>query len=89
MLDFRGTFRHKNVEADRAIEVDATGAGDVFRGAFIYALLRGDSPVDTLRFANAAAALSCMREGALDSVPTRREVEEFLKGKGQESKGKG
>jgi sulfofructose kinase len=58
--------------------VDATGAGDVFRGAFIYALLRGDSPVDILRFANAAAALSCTREGALDSVPTRREVEEFF-----------
>jgi sugar/nucleoside kinase (ribokinase family) len=58
--------------------VDATGAGDVFRGAFIYALLRGDSPVDILRFANVAAALSCTREGALDSVPTRGEVEEFL-----------
>jgi sugar/nucleoside kinase (ribokinase family) len=50
----------------------------VFRGAFICALLRGDSPVDILRFANAAAALSCTREGALDSVPTRQEVEEFL-----------
>ena len=58
--------------------VDATGAGDVFRGALIYALLRGDRSVDILRFANAAAALSCTREGALDSVPTRREVEEFL-----------
>jgi sugar/nucleoside kinase (ribokinase family) len=58
--------------------VDATGAGDVFRGAFIYALLRGDSPVEILRFANVAAALSCTREGALDSVPRRREVEEFL-----------
>jgi len=68
--------------------VDATGAGDVFRGAFIYALLRGERPVDILRFANVAAALSCTREGALDSVPTRREVEEFLNGKGQGSKGK-
>ena len=58
--------------------VDATGAGDVFRGALIYALLRGDRSLDILRFANAAAALSCTREGALDSVPTRREVEEFL-----------
>jgi sulfofructose kinase len=58
--------------------VDATGAGDVFRGAFIYALLRGDRPMDVLRFANAAAALSCTREGALDSVPSHREVEEFL-----------
>lgn len=59
--------------------VDATGAGDVFRGAFIYALLRGESPLDILRFANVAAALSCTREGALDSVPARRDVEEFLR----------
>jgi len=50
----------------------------VFRGAFICALLRGDSPVDILRFANAAAAFSCTREGALDSVPSKQEVEEFL-----------
>jgi sulfofructose kinase len=69
--------------------VDATGAGDVFRGAFIYALLRGDTPLDILRFANAAAALSCTREGALDSVPTRHEVEELLKGKAPRSKGTG
>jgi sugar/nucleoside kinase (ribokinase family) len=59
--------------------VDATGAGDVFRGAFIDALLRGDHPADILTFANAAAALSCTREGALDSVPTRQDVEEFLR----------
>jgi len=66
------------VPAPAVHAVDGTGAGDVFRGAFIYGLLRGDSPVDILRVANAAAALSCTREGALDSVPTKREVEEFL-----------
>jgi len=49
--------------------VDSTGAGDVFRGAFIAAMLRGDSPDQILRFANAAAALACTQEGALDSVP--------------------
>ncbi len=54
---------------------DTTGAGDVFRGAFITALLRGDSPADILRFANAAAGLSCTRLGAISSVPTREEVE--------------
>jgi sugar/nucleoside kinase (ribokinase family) len=50
--------------------VDTTGAGDIFRGAFIYALLRGDAPRDILRFANAAAALSCTRLGAMSSVPS-------------------
>ena len=54
--------------------VDTTGAGDVFRGAFIAALLRGGSPADILRFANAAAAISCTRVGAIDSVPTLEKV---------------
>jgi sugar/nucleoside kinase (ribokinase family) len=58
--------------------VDTTGAGDVFRGAFIAALLRGDAPADVLRFANAAAALSCTRLGAIGGVPTEAEVRALL-----------
>lgn len=54
--------------------VDTTGAGDVFRGAFIAAWLAGDAPAEVLRFANAAAAVSCTRAGALDGVPTRAET---------------
>ena len=76
LLDGNQLYR---VPAPVVEAVDATGAGDVFRGAFIYALLRGDKPHQILRFANAAAALSCTREGALDGVPTLREVEEFLR----------
>lgn len=59
--------------------VDTTGAGDVFRAGFIAALLRGEPPASMLRFANAAAALSCTRPGAIPSVPTRSEVEAFLR----------
>ena len=55
--------------------VDTTGAGDVFRAAFIYALLKDDSPRDMLRFANAAAAVSCTRAGAMAGVPALDEVE--------------
>lgn len=58
--------------------VDTTGAGDVFRGAFIYALLRGDAPDRILAFANAAAAASCTREGAIGGVPTLGEVDRLL-----------
>jgi sugar/nucleoside kinase (ribokinase family) len=76
LLDGNELYR---VSAPHVQAIDATGAGDVFRGAFIYAMLRGDNPMDILRIANAAAALSCTREGALDGVPTRREVEEFLR----------
>ena len=54
--------------------VDTTGAGDVFRGAFIYALLRGDAPHEILAFANAAAAISCTRVGAMASVPSAEDI---------------
>ncbi len=65
-------------EAGLAVKaVDTTGAGDIFRGAFIYALLRGDQPRDVLRFANAAAAISCTRVGAMASVPTLDEVDSW------------
>jgi len=58
--------------------VDTTGAGDVFRAGFIHALLAGLAPAEILRFANAAAALSCMRAGALASAPTLAEVTRFM-----------
>jgi sugar/nucleoside kinase (ribokinase family) len=58
--------------------VDTTGAGDVFRGAMIYSLLRCDLPEVMLRFANAAAAISCTREGALASVPHLQEINALL-----------
>jgi sugar/nucleoside kinase (ribokinase family) len=53
---------------------DATGAGDVFRAGFIYGLLHGWPVPERLRFANAAAAVSCTKLGAIPSVPTLAEV---------------
>ena len=54
--------------------VDATGAGDVFRAGFIYGLLQQWAVPEILRFANATAAVSCTRLGAIPSVPTLDEV---------------
>src|SRR5262249_50599907 len=54
--------------------VDTTGAGDVFRGAFIAALLRGEKPEEMMRFANAAAGVSCTKLGAINGVPTVEET---------------
>ena len=61
--------------AFQAAVLDTTGAGDVFRGGFIAALLRGNLPGDILRFANAAAAISCTRLGAINGVPTLEETQ--------------
>jgi sugar/nucleoside kinase (ribokinase family) len=58
--------------------VDTTGAGDVFRGGFIYALVHRKPIDEALRIANAAAAVSCTRLGALNGVPTLDEVHELM-----------
>jgi sulfofructose kinase len=50
--------------------VDTTGAGDVFHGAFCYAVLKGMSLRDTLEFSNAMAALNCTALGARGRVGT-------------------
>jgi sugar/nucleoside kinase (ribokinase family) len=61
--------------------VDTTGAGDVFRGALISALLKGESSRDAMRFANAAAAISCTRLGAINGVPSYDEAAALANGK--------
>ena len=58
--------------------VDTTGAGDVFRAGFITAFLIGAGPREILRFANAAAALSCTRAGALGGIPSLTEIERLV-----------
>ncbi|MFV9503847.1 MAG: PfkB family carbohydrate kinase [Oscillochloridaceae bacterium umkhey_bin13] len=55
--------------------LDTTGAGDVFHGSLLYALLRGDPIRPAVRFASAAAALSCRGLGGRGSLPTLGEVE--------------
>jgi sulfofructose kinase len=57
---------------------DTTGAGDAFRGGFIYGLCKGLSIEETMRVANAVAALQCREMGARDGLPTEAELKEFL-----------
>lgn len=59
--------------------VDTTAAGDAFAGAFAVGLAAGMAPEQTLRWGNAAGALAVTRAGAQPSLPTRLEVDEFLK----------
>ena len=55
--------------------IDSTGAGDTFSGAFMAALSQGRSLEEAIRFANAAAALSVTRLGAVEAIPHLDEVE--------------
>jgi sulfofructose kinase len=63
------------VPAFQVTAIDTTGAGDVFRAGFIFALLREWPTEELLRFANAAAAVSCTRLGALGGIPALTDVE--------------
>ncbi len=48
--------------------VDTTGAGDVFHGAFCYAVLQNMATRDALEFSNAMAALNCTALGARGGI---------------------
>jgi len=68
----------------RAFEVpggcrDTTGSGDAFHAGFLYGLLSEKNVEESLRLANAVAALNCRSLGARTALPTKIEVNEFLK----------
>ena len=50
--------------------VDTTGAGDVFHGAYAFAIGAGLQTADAMSFAAAAAALKCSRPGGRAGIPT-------------------
>jgi sugar/nucleoside kinase (ribokinase family) len=81
----RGHLGAMALDGDRLIDSpgfrvdvrDTTGSGDIFRAGFIYAMLSGWPVERVLRFANAAAALSCTRFGAMDGIPDLEEALEL------------
>jgi sulfofructose kinase len=70
--------RFYHVPAFAVQALDTTGAGDVFRGGFIHALVHGLPIEQALRMGNAAAAVSCTRLGALNGAPTLEEVRALM-----------
>lgn len=59
--------------------VDTTAAGDCFAGAFMAALTEGQELAGALRFAVFASALKVTKLGAQSGLPTRAEVEAWLR----------
>jgi sugar/nucleoside kinase (ribokinase family) len=63
--------------------VDTTGAGDVFHGAFAYALARGWEVARCVEFSAAVAALKCGKLGGRTGIPTLPQTLEFLRANGR------
>ncbi len=57
---------------------DTTGAGDVFHGAFCYAVLQNMPLRDALEFSNAMAALNCTALGARGRISTVEEARALM-----------
>ena len=75
-----------DVATHKVAAVDTTGAGDGFMAGLIHGLLADPAaPTDPAsltaicRFANATGALTTLHRGAIPALPTKHQVETFLK----------
>lgn len=68
----------EHVPAWQVETVDGTAAGDAYVGAVAAALARGEPLLSAVHTATAAAAIAVRRLGAQPSLPTGKEVAEFL-----------
>ena len=59
--------------------VDTTGAGDVFHGAFCYAVFESMPLRETLEFSNAMGALNCTALGARGGIATLKQARDFMR----------
>jgi len=82
VLDDRGPRLVKGYEVE---VVDTTGAGDAFAAGLAVRSAEGAPADQALAFANACGALACTKFGAQTSLPSREEVEQFLKERGGEA----
>ena len=61
---------------------DTTGAGDVFHGAFAFAVAKGMDIKQTVAFSSAVAALKCTKMGGREGVPDFETVQAYLASNG-------
>ena len=64
--------------------IDTNGSGDVFHGAFAFALTKGFDYGKCCVFSSAVSALKCTQVGARQGVPDYNSTLEFLRSRGVE-----
>ncbi|MEM8849460.1 MAG: PfkB family carbohydrate kinase [Pseudomonadota bacterium] len=65
-----------HVPAPKVAAIDTLGAGDLWHGAFTFALAAGSGLDVASDFANRAAAMKCSRAGGWEVYPTEAELED-------------
>lgn len=74
------TYKREKIKYDsyKVKAVDTTGSGDTFLGFFIGSLAKGEDIKTSLKLGALAASLSCSKEGAASSIPSKEELEEYI-----------
>ena len=75
---YYGTTETHHMRAFEVNEVDPTGAGDCFAGAFVTGWLRGLPHSETLAMACAAGALAVTRKGPMEGAATSEAIAALL-----------
>jgi len=68
-----------HIKGIRVNAVDTTGTGDAFCGALAVSLSRGKGLKEATWYANYAGALAATKIGAQEALPTKMDVERFMK----------
>lgn len=71
--------RMEQIPASKANIVDTTAAGDAFTAGLTVALAEGRSLTDAARFGCAAGTLACTVFGAQPAMPSRADVDRFMR----------
>lgn len=84
-LGSRGSLVYENdddytfIDSFEVKAVDSTGAGDGFNSGFAHAIEMGYSIRNAALYATVVSAISVTRAGATPSMPTKEEIDEFIK----------
>lgn len=68
----------RNYPAFKVNPVDTTAAGDAFTAALAYMFSKRKDIDEAVIFANAVGALTVGKAGTTDSLPTKKQIEEFI-----------
>ena len=69
------------IKPNKVNAIDTTAAGDTYVGVFASQLAKGITEIDALNYASIASSLTCLKEGAQQSIPYEHEVKEYIKKK--------
>ncbi len=78
LIASQGVKHIEHIEGIKVKAVDSTAAGDVFTGAMAVSYLRTGSLAQAVKYANYAGALAVTKAGAQTSIPSKKQVEDFI-----------